>query len=270
MISQFVTKTFPNHQSIATGLYEEYHGIINNEFWDPDGKDVFNKANLDHKHFWDEYNVSVPIYMANQFQFPGRASGAMQWPGSIISYGKGVHAPDQNRYYVTKRHDYDHSDWNGRMDEIVHWMTGGDHVNCVFVYFNQPDSTAHQYGPFHANTKAIVKKLDQTLASLLQKLSTAGLHQDQFNLIVLSDHGMSEVRAERRIFLDTCAQPGLSYQIHGVSPDLSLWPVSAPANVLVQVGNDLHLAVQKVLNDCAQSKHGGNFKVSAVKEVERD
>ncbi|MDQ3219166.1 MAG: alkaline phosphatase family protein, partial [Acidobacteriota bacterium] len=34
MIPSFPTKTFPNHYTIATGLYPENHGIIENNIWD--------------------------------------------------------------------------------------------------------------------------------------------------------------------------------------------------------------------------------------------
>jgi predicted AlkP superfamily pyrophosphatase or phosphodiesterase len=36
LISSFPTKTFPNHYSLATGLYPDHHGIINNSFYAPD------------------------------------------------------------------------------------------------------------------------------------------------------------------------------------------------------------------------------------------
>ena len=42
MISQFPTKTFPNHYSIVTGLYPESHGIVSNSFYDPILNDSFN------------------------------------------------------------------------------------------------------------------------------------------------------------------------------------------------------------------------------------
>ena len=38
MINIFYTKTFPNHQSISTGLYVDYHGVIDNEFYDENTK----------------------------------------------------------------------------------------------------------------------------------------------------------------------------------------------------------------------------------------
>ena len=34
MIPSFPTKTFPNHYTIATGLYPEHHGIVENNVWD--------------------------------------------------------------------------------------------------------------------------------------------------------------------------------------------------------------------------------------------
>ncbi|MBI4545616.1 MAG: alkaline phosphatase family protein, partial [Gemmatimonadetes bacterium] len=35
LIPVFPAKTFPNHYSIATGLYPERHGLVGNEFYDP-------------------------------------------------------------------------------------------------------------------------------------------------------------------------------------------------------------------------------------------
>lgn len=34
MMNIFVTKTFPNHHTMATGLYAETHGVIDNEYYD--------------------------------------------------------------------------------------------------------------------------------------------------------------------------------------------------------------------------------------------
>ena len=36
LISSFPTKTFPNHYTLATGLYPDHHGIINNSFYAPE------------------------------------------------------------------------------------------------------------------------------------------------------------------------------------------------------------------------------------------
>ncbi|CAH1964983.1 unnamed protein product [Acanthoscelides obtectus] len=40
LLNVFPTKTFPNHQSIATGLYPETHGVLGNTYYDPETKRV--------------------------------------------------------------------------------------------------------------------------------------------------------------------------------------------------------------------------------------
>ena len=42
MMPSYPTITFPNHYSIVTGLYPESHGIIGNQFYDPDLKANFS------------------------------------------------------------------------------------------------------------------------------------------------------------------------------------------------------------------------------------
>ena len=61
MMSSFVTKTYPNHQTIATGYYEEFHGIVNNEMFDPLYNETFNVDKSPDK-WWAESPV-LPIWV---------------------------------------------------------------------------------------------------------------------------------------------------------------------------------------------------------------
>lgn len=62
MKPMFVTKTFPNHLSIATGLYEESHGVIANNFYDPVFKETFDYNNTESR-WWDN-GVGLPIWVS--------------------------------------------------------------------------------------------------------------------------------------------------------------------------------------------------------------
>ena len=42
LIPSYPSKTFPNHYTIATGLYPDHHGIVANEFYDPATRDSFS------------------------------------------------------------------------------------------------------------------------------------------------------------------------------------------------------------------------------------
>ena len=51
LIPVFVSKTFPNHYSIATGLYPENHGLIGNHFYDPKFEEKKRKNMKFHARF---------------------------------------------------------------------------------------------------------------------------------------------------------------------------------------------------------------------------
>lgn len=56
----FPTKTFPNHHSIATGLYAEVHGVIGNSFYDPEYKKII-KQGFEMYHYNDHIK---PIWVS--------------------------------------------------------------------------------------------------------------------------------------------------------------------------------------------------------------
>lgn len=56
----FPTKTFPNHHSIATGLYAESHGVVGNHAYDPISKKFLSIRNYELFH----YNENIePIWV---------------------------------------------------------------------------------------------------------------------------------------------------------------------------------------------------------------
>ena len=49
LIPSFPSKTFPNHYTIATGLYPDHHGIIANTFLDTQTGEEFSLKNTEQK-----------------------------------------------------------------------------------------------------------------------------------------------------------------------------------------------------------------------------
>ncbi|KAJ8940355.1 hypothetical protein NQ314_010737 [Rhamnusium bicolor] len=66
LVNVFPTKTFPNHHSIATGLYPEVHGVIGNSYYDPEYKKVL-KIGYEMFHFSDEVK---PIWVISWITDP--------------------------------------------------------------------------------------------------------------------------------------------------------------------------------------------------------
>ncbi|XP_023655396.1 ectonucleotide pyrophosphatase/phosphodiesterase family member 5 isoform X3 [Paramormyrops kingsleyae] len=77
----YITKTYPNHYTMITGLYAESHGIVANEMYDPNLNLTFNmdKMEIYDSRWWDE---AVPLWVTNQIA--GHRSGAVMWPGSDV------------------------------------------------------------------------------------------------------------------------------------------------------------------------------------------
>jgi ectonucleotide pyrophosphatase/phosphodiesterase family protein 5 len=66
MRNVFITKTFPNHHSIATGVYPEVHGILANDVYDP----YYGKIIQYGDEFWHFSDAVVPIWVRIQFAYP--------------------------------------------------------------------------------------------------------------------------------------------------------------------------------------------------------
>jgi predicted AlkP superfamily pyrophosphatase or phosphodiesterase len=61
MMPSFPSVTFPNHFTLATGLYPEAHGIVGNTFWDPVVEKEFyytDPARSMHPEWWNAEPVS--------------------------------------------------------------------------------------------------------------------------------------------------------------------------------------------------------------------
>ena len=62
----YVSQTFPNHYTIATGMYEESHGIVANQFFDPVLNKSFSYVKPSSKD--PEFYGGEPIWITNQKQ----------------------------------------------------------------------------------------------------------------------------------------------------------------------------------------------------------
>lgn len=59
MMNIFVTKTFPNHHTMATGFYAETHGVVDNEYYN---HTIHNVTKYSYELF--HYNHSIlPIWV---------------------------------------------------------------------------------------------------------------------------------------------------------------------------------------------------------------
>jgi len=174
---QFSTQTYPNHWSIVTGLYEESHGIVGNTFYDPRYGEIFirNDTNL---KWW---NASEPIWFT--IAKSNLRSGTYFWPGSEVIYS-------DTPYYSYLKYD-EKLELNPKIDKVVEWFTKED-FKFATIYDPQPDYNGHFFGLDSQIFNDTIVQLDQSIGYLIEKLEESKLYNaDDFNLIIVSDHGMS-------------------------------------------------------------------------------
>ena len=175
-----MVKTFPNHWTLVTGLYQENHGILNNRFSIDNRTFVFTKTEtqlptdyglvkkystqiLDHNILRGE-----PIWETLERQ--NGTAGVHFWPGSE------VRNPTYWEKFVFKQA------FQTRMDAIVENLSKCD---LSIGYFEEPDLTGHEFGPESPKIKEILQKLDYSVGYLIEQLKET----DQFentNIVFVS------------------------------------------------------------------------------------
>ncbi|XP_022255647.1 ectonucleotide pyrophosphatase/phosphodiesterase family member 5-like [Limulus polyphemus] len=178
----FVTKTFPDHYTIATGLYEESHGIVSNTMYDPKFNTTFDMKNLETR-WWDG---GEPIWTTAKLQ--GVKVGSFFWPGSEVLL-KNV-KPNICMAYNKS------TPFKARVDITIGWLSKKN-VDLAVLYFHEPDSAGHKYGAFSSEVEKTVKTVDETLGYILDKLEQTNL-LNKVNLILVSDHGMTNVTLDSK------------------------------------------------------------------------
>ena len=183
----FPSKTFPNHQSIITGMYPAHHGIYANYFFDPYNNETYRLG--------DSVAVTnARWYLGEAFwetaERQGITTASFFWPGSEVTL-------DYRR--PTYFEKYDHKlPYENRIDGVINWLKLPQEKRPHFItlYFHETDEMGHHYGPNSNECNDAIKLLDEIAGKLLQKLDEIKM-KDSVNVIFVSDHGMTEVSKER-------------------------------------------------------------------------
>ena len=213
LIPSFPSKTFPNHYTIVTGLYPGHHGIVANTIKDPATGRIFATPKV--KEVQDPmWWGGEPIWVTAAHA--GQLSGAMFWPGSEAPI-EGVlpryWTPYDGNYPATRR-----------IDRVLEWLDlpEAERPQFITVYFEDTDHAGHDQGPESPAVREAIMRADSYLGRLQRGLERRGL-ADKVNVVVLSDHGMASVSADRIIVIDDYLSPE-DGEIVDLNPTLALYP----------------------------------------------
>lgn len=214
MIPSFPTKTFPNHYTIATGLYPQNHGIVENNVFDRSFNATFsmgNREEVQNGRWW----FGEPIWITAEKQ--GQKAAPYFWPGSEAEIGG-------TRPTYWKPFDRNVTNQE-KIDTVLSWLDLPEDQRPTFLslYFSDVDHAGHDFSPDSNETREAVKTVDDDLGKFISGLKSRGIFEE-VNLIVVSDHGMATQEPNNVIILDEVFDTNLAEKILWSGEIVSIFP----------------------------------------------
>ncbi|PHR64380.1 MAG: alkaline phosphatase family protein [Idiomarina sp.] len=211
LIPVYPSKTFPNHISIVTGQYPSNHGIVDNNFYDTERKQRYKMGDGVKDSTW---LTTLPIW--NLAEFQGVKAATFFWPesearinGRTPSYYFNYSTPAPNRQ---------------RIDQMVEWLKLPEAARPRLVtgYFSIVDTMGHRFGPESHQVAKAVKHVDELIGELWQRIHDET--EVPVNLILVSDHGMSQITAKDMIDVKELNIDEELFEIVNASTRLMIYP----------------------------------------------
>ncbi len=178
----FPSQTFPNHYSIATGLYPSEHGIVNNRFPDEARENWYRP--------WDRSSVEdgrwyggEPIWVTAERN--GLVSAAYYFVGTEAAI-QGVPPSHWHRFDASVP-------VSNRVDQVIDWLRWPEErrPHLVTLYFEHVDTAGHDFGQGSPELAAAVAEVDANIGRLLDAVAEVGL-DSKVSVLVVSDHGQAD------------------------------------------------------------------------------
>lgn len=255
LIPSFPTKTFPNHYAIATGLYPDHHGLVNNSFYAPDLDLVYrigDRAMVSNGAFYGGEPIWITARKADL------KTASFYWVGSEAPI-MGIQ-PD---FWKPFDEEIPFSD---RVDTVLTWLSLPElkRPHLVTLYFEEPDAVSHVYGPLSSETGAVVRSLDSLMGVLREGISKLP-HAKKINLIVLSDHGMAEIDTSRYNYVFDTLPQTMVKRIYGGSPVWAIEPAEGKTDsVLYYINIQYGMKAYRREDLPAHLHYGTHLRVPAV------
>jgi predicted AlkP superfamily pyrophosphatase or phosphodiesterase len=206
MKNAFPTLTFPNHYTLATGMWVDGHGVVDNRMYDPEFDDMFDFRSLNSELRW--WNGAEPIWITAEKN--GIKTVSVNWPGDCVGWN-GVTPSLFNRYSFSMP-------YKERIDRAVDAMFNSEmNADLGLIYFEQPDDASHKYGATSQEYFDAIQMVDSHIGYLLSRIDL-----DQVNLIIVSDHGTADVSKDKIIVV--ADHTSVPHFVSSWGPVAHVWP----------------------------------------------
>lgn len=211
MRPSYPSSTFPNHFTLITGLIPDHHGIINNTFWDKTNKRRYSMGDSLTRNDISYYKGET-IWATAQNQ--GVKTASLYWVGSDLP--------------INDNYPAQYKEWSNeprltfaeRIDTALSWLDKTDIQEIpklITIYMDEPDGKGHRFGPKSQETCQQVMVMDSLIGVLMTGIEKLPI-SEQVNLIITSDHGMTDISPDRFININDYLSTEMYQRALGSNP----------------------------------------------------
>jgi predicted AlkP superfamily pyrophosphatase or phosphodiesterase len=189
----FPSKTFPNHLTLVTGVYPSHHGILYNEFLNPKTGERYKMSDTAIVRNAKWYNAEMIWETAAR---QGIKTASCFWPCSDVHKTFGMPT-----YFKSYNPKYSYAQ---RVEDALDWLRLPlpSRPQLIALYFEEIDTQGHLFGPNSPQVNFAVQQMDSILGLLIRGIKKIGL-LDSTNIILVSDHGMTDIDTNRVINIES-------------------------------------------------------------------
>jgi predicted AlkP superfamily pyrophosphatase or phosphodiesterase len=245
----YPVKTFPNHYSIATGMYADTHGLVGNRFYEPEFDAYYairDRAEVENGRWYG----GEPIWVTAETQ--GMVAASYFWVGSEAPI-MGVRPSEWSRFDSTIPYE-------DRVDKVIEWLErpAAARPHMITLYFEETDNIGHSFPTDSPELAGAVARVDGLIGRLLAGIEKLP-HGNQVNVVVVSDHGMGHYTADQSYFLGDLLDLGDDVDVVGSGPQMIMY-VDGDDERKNQLRDELsavlpHVAVYRVGEDMPERLH---------------
>ena len=177
----FPSLTFPNHYSIATGLYPSEHGIVHNHFPDESRETWY--------HLWDRSSVeNGSWYGGEPIWVTAEKNGLVSAAYFFVGTEAAIQGVPPSHW-----HSFDASvPGSARVEQVIDWLRWPEdrRPHLVTLYFEHVDRAGHDFGQGSTQLAEAVAEVDGHIGRLLDAVDELDI-ADEVYLLVVSDHGQA-------------------------------------------------------------------------------
>jgi predicted AlkP superfamily pyrophosphatase or phosphodiesterase len=181
MTASYPSVTFPNHYTLATGLYPSHHGLVDNAFYDRrkgSSYGIRDRTAVEDSSFYG----GTPIWVLAEQQH--LLSASYFWVGSEAAVD-GI----RPTYYCRFN---DKIPLDARLQTVKDWLTlpAAQRPHLILFYLSPVDHAEHFFGPDSKEAEEAVHIVDDCIGRMVRMVDSLRL---PVNYVFVSDHGMAAV-----------------------------------------------------------------------------